>query len=193
VKGGGKGRRRKLAINRLRARLIRLMAEERPVAETVDRFFAQHEFPIVEQNRCTFAVRTEADAVFLRHRVVGLPGKLPLRRIPGTDVWYVLVEIPADSRVEYQFELCRGSSRERFNDPAYPRVARSPVGTPGVLHRRLLGAGLDTVRPGGPARRTGRVVGSEPGPAPGQPGHGLPASALPAHGPLSAADRARRR
>jgi hypothetical protein len=73
VKGGGKGRRQKLAINRLRAQLVRLMAEERPVEETVDRFFAQHEFPIVEQNRCTFAVRTEADAVFLRHRVVGLP------------------------------------------------------------------------------------------------------------------------
>ena len=134
MKGGGKGPRRKLAINLLRARLTRLMVEERPVEETVDRFFRQHEFPIVEQDRCTFGVRTEADAVFLRHRVVGLPGELPLRRIPGTDVWYVVVEIPADSRVEYQFELCRGVNWERFNDPANPRVARSPVGDSSVCY-----------------------------------------------------------
>ena len=134
MKGGGKARRRKLAINRLRARLTRLRAEERPVEEAVDRFFGQHEFPIAEQNRCTFAVRAEADAVFLRHRVVGLPGELPLRRILGTDVWYVVVEIPADSRVEYQFELRRGGVWERFNDPVNPRVARSPVGDSSVCY-----------------------------------------------------------
>ena len=88
----------------------------------------------MEQNRCTFAVRLEADAVFLRHRVVGLPGNLPLRRIRGTDVWYVVVEIPADSRVEYQFELRRGDHWERFNDPVNPRIARSPVGNSSVCY-----------------------------------------------------------
>jgi enterochelin esterase-like enzyme len=132
VKGGGRRRQRKLAINGLRARINRLMAEEQPVEDTIDRFFAQHEFPIVEHDRCTFAVRVQADAVFLRHRVVGLPGELPLRRIHGTDLWYVVVEIPADSRVEYQFELRRGDSWERFNDPVNPRIARSPVGNSSV-------------------------------------------------------------
>jgi hypothetical protein len=128
VKGGGKARQRKLAINRLRGRITRLQAEGSPVEDTIDRFLRLHEFPIVEQQRCTFVVRAEADAVFLRHRVVGLPGELPLRRIRGTDVWYVVVEIPADSRVEYQFELRRGDFWERFNDPLNPRLARSPVG-----------------------------------------------------------------
>ena len=132
MKGGGKGRRRKLAINRLRERINRLQAEGARSSRAVDRFFVQHEFPIVEQSRCTFAVRVEADAVFLRHRVVGLPGNLPLRRIRGTDLWYVVVEIPADSRVEYQFELRRGDHWERFNDPVNPRIARSPVGNSSV-------------------------------------------------------------
>src|SRR3712207_9515886 len=98
--GGGKRRQRKLAINGLRARINRLLAEEGPVNETIDRFFAQHEFPIVEQGRCTFAVWVQADAVYLRHRVVGLPWELPLRRIHGTDLWYIVVEIPAESRSE---------------------------------------------------------------------------------------------
>ncbi len=51
----------------------------------------------------TFAVRDGSDhleGVWLRHRVVGLPGDLALRRVPGTDLWYVVVDIPADSRVE---------------------------------------------------------------------------------------------
>jgi enterochelin esterase-like enzyme len=132
VTGGGKSRQRKLVINRLRDRITRLQAEDRPVCETIDRFFQLYEFPIVEQDRCTFAVRAEADAVYLRHRVVGLPSELPLRRIRGTDLWYVVVEIPSDSRVEYQFELRRGNSWERFNDPVNPRIARSPVGNSSV-------------------------------------------------------------
>jgi enterochelin esterase family protein len=143
--GGGKARQGRLAINRLRLRLARLTAAGEPVGDTIDRFFARHEFPIVEGVRVTFAVRVDvAEGVWLRHRVVGLPGDLPLRRVPGTDLWYVVVEIPPDSRVEYQFERRIPSSRgvdggsspltdddgrwERFNDPANPRVARSPVG-----------------------------------------------------------------
>jgi enterochelin esterase-like enzyme len=134
VTGGGKGRQRKLEINRLRTQITRLREENRPVEEAIHQFFDQHEFPIVEQDRCTFAVWTEADAVFLRHRVLGLPGDLPLRRIRSTNLWYIVVEIPSDSRVEYQFELRRGDSWERFNDPANPRIARSPVGNSSVCY-----------------------------------------------------------
>ncbi len=131
VGGGGKARQRRLAINRLRLRLARLVAEGQPVDDTLDRFFARHEFPIVEGARVTFAVREGSDnleGVGLRHRVVGLPGDLPMRRVLGTDLWYVVVEIPADSRVEYQFERRVDGQWQRFNDPANPRVARSAVG-----------------------------------------------------------------
>jgi enterochelin esterase family protein len=134
---GPKARRRKLAINRLRERAG--SAPDAPGESALDeatlqRFFARHEFPIVEGPSCTFAVRRRAEEMFLRHRVVGLPENLPLRRIRGTDVWYVVVEIPPASRVEYQFESRTGEQWERFNDPANPRVARSPVGDSSVCY-----------------------------------------------------------
>jgi len=129
------GSQRRLAVNRLRDRLRRLAAEGEPLEPAVERFFARHDFPLVEGLRCTFAVRvTDADGVFLRHRVVGLPGDLPLRRIAGTDLWYVVVEIPSDSRVEYQFELLRGGDWERFNDPANPHQAAGPFGSSSVCY-----------------------------------------------------------
>lgn len=118
----------KLAINRLR--------QSRGLdQQSAERFLARHDFPIVEGLKCTFAVRVDdADAVYLRHRVVGLPDDLALRRLPGTTVWFVVVEIPPDSRVEYQFERRYGEHWERFNDPRNSFVARSPVGDSSVLH-----------------------------------------------------------
>lgn len=127
MNAGTKKRATKLAINRLR--------EHRQLDDAaIERFLTRHEFPIVEGSRCTFAAWVQADAVYLRHRVVGLPDDLPLRRIEGTDLWYVVVEIPAESRVEYQFEVRRGDEWERFNDPRNPRIARSPVGDSSVCY-----------------------------------------------------------
>ena len=48
----------------------------------------------MEGTQATFVAWQQADQVFLRHRVVGIPDQLPLRRIEGTDLWYVVVEIP---------------------------------------------------------------------------------------------------
>ena len=118
---------RKLAINRLR--------ERRPLdSGTVDRFLARYEVPIVEGSRCTFLYRGEADEVFLTHRIVGLPDRMPLRRLYGTDLWYVVLELPEGSRVEYQLEVARGGQHERINDPLNPRVSRSPVGNSSVCY-----------------------------------------------------------
>jgi enterochelin esterase-like enzyme len=112
---------RKLAINRLR--------ERRPLdSGTVDRFLARHEVPIVEGARCTFLYRGEADEVFLVHRIFGLPDHLALRRLRGTDLWYLVLELPSGSRVGYQLEVVRGGQRERINDPLNPKLSRSPVG-----------------------------------------------------------------
>ena len=50
----------------------------------------------------------------MRHRVVGLPDPLPLRRVTDTDLWYVTTELPEGSRIEYQFEITRdGHTRVR--------------------------------------------------------------------------------
>jgi enterochelin esterase family protein len=119
--------RRKLAINRLRDR--------RPLdAGAVDRFLARHQVPIVEGARVTFLYRGEADEVFLVHRIFGLPDHLPLRRLRGTDLWYVVLELPEGSRIEYQLELARGGHREQVNDPLNPRLAHSPVGSSSVCY-----------------------------------------------------------
>ena len=114
----------RLAINRLK--------ERRPDAAAVDRFLARHEVPIVEGDRCTFLWRGDADAVHLVHRITGLPDRLPLRRIRGTDLWSVVLELPAGSRVNYQLEVRRGEHVESMNDPLNPKLSYSPVGTSSV-------------------------------------------------------------
>ena len=94
---------RKLAINRLR--------ERRPVTPAVvDRFLARHEVPIVEGARCTFLYRGEADEVRLVHRIFGLPGSIPLRRLRGADLWYVVVELPEGSESSTSWKWCTASS-----------------------------------------------------------------------------------
>jgi enterochelin esterase-like enzyme len=115
----------RLAINRLKER-------KSVEAGSVDRFLARHEVPIVEGDRCTFLFRGEADEVFVVQRIVGLPDRLPLRRLFGTDLWYLVLELPERSRVEYQIEVRRGDHHDRFNDPLNPKISHSPVGNSSV-------------------------------------------------------------
>ncbi|MEP6697113.1 MAG: alpha/beta hydrolase-fold protein [Pseudonocardiales bacterium] len=105
-------------------------------AAAVDRFLARHDIPIVEGARCTFLHRGEADDVHLVHRTVGLPERIPLRRMHGTDLWYSVVELPEGSRFEYQLETRRGDRYDRQNDPFNPRLAHSPVGASSVCYAR---------------------------------------------------------
>ena len=120
---------RKLAINRLR--------ERRPLdAAAVDRFLARSEIPIVEGEKCTFLFRGAADAVHLVHRTVGLPERLAMALLDGSDLWYVVVELPEGSRFEYQIELRRGDDYDRFNDPLNTKVAHSPMGSSSVCYAR---------------------------------------------------------
>jgi len=114
----------RLAINRLKDR--------KPDDAAVDRFLARHQAPIVEQDRCTFLWRGQADDVLLVHRIVGLPDAIPLRRVWGTDLWYLVLELPAGSRLNYQLEVRRGEHHERMNDPLNPKLSYSPVGTSSV-------------------------------------------------------------
>ncbi|MET8148766.1 alpha/beta hydrolase-fold protein [Actinoplanes sp. NPDC049668] len=114
-----------LAINRLRR-------QSGVDDATVDRFLARYSAPVVEGGFCTFLYRGEADAVRLAQRIIGLPDRLPMHRLPGTDLWYVIVEMPTDSRVEYQLEVVRDGRTECHNDPLNPKLAHSPVGSSSV-------------------------------------------------------------
>lgn len=116
---------RRLAVTRLL---------ERPVDQArAERFVAKHGSPIVEGSRATFLWVGDADEVLVRHRVLGLPDPLTMRRIPSTTLWYVSIDMPPESRVEYQFEVVHGEVRESYvNDPLNPRLAHGPFGTSSV-------------------------------------------------------------
>ncbi|HEY7146295.1 MAG TPA: alpha/beta hydrolase-fold protein [Streptosporangiaceae bacterium] len=92
--------------------------------------------PIAEGDRYTFCYRGSADEVHLVHQVVGLPQRIPLRLLAGTDLWYAVIELPEGSRLEYQLELTRGGQRERVNDPLNPRRSHSPLGSSSVCYAR---------------------------------------------------------
>ena len=122
-----------LAINRLKS--------AKPLdAEAVDRFLGRHEVPVVEGEKCTFLWRGEADEAWVCQRIVGLPDRIPLRRLHGSDLWYLVLELPKGSRVEYQIELRRGEHYERFNDPLNEKRSHSPMGSMSLA----FGAGYET-------------------------------------------------
>ena len=118
----------KLAINELRTRRL----DE----QVIQRFLAEHEVPVVEGAKCTFLYRGQADGVAVRHRIVNQPQHVPMKRLDvpegTTPLWYVTIELPAASRVEYQIEVRHGDGVETFNDPLNPHVAHSPVGSSSV-------------------------------------------------------------
>jgi enterochelin esterase-like enzyme len=102
--------------------------------EAVDAFIAGNSFPIVEGSRISFVYRGDADAVHLKHWVFGLPSSQQLKRLDGTNLWHLTLEIPACSRVEYKLEIVRGGRGEWIQDPLNPNRARDPFGANSVAH-----------------------------------------------------------
>lgn len=102
--------------------------------EAVDAFIASNTFPIVEGSRVSFVYRGDADAVHLKHWVFGLPSSQQLKRLDGTNLWHLTLEIPASSRVEYKLEIVRGGRGEWIQDPLNPNRARDPFGANSVAH-----------------------------------------------------------
>jgi len=102
--------------------------------EDVDAFMGSHAFPIVEGPAITFVWRGEAEAVHLKHWVYGLSTAQPLARVEGTDVWFLTLELPVGSRVEYKLEIVRGGHGEWIEDPLNPNRARDPFGANSVAH-----------------------------------------------------------
>jgi enterochelin esterase-like enzyme len=110
---------------------------ERPVEPStaaVDAFLERHPPPIVEGSSITFLYRGRADEVSLRHWVYGLPSSQPFRLVPGSDLWYLVLDVPPGSRIEYKLEIEGGGVRRLVLDPANPRVAHDPFGTNSVCH-----------------------------------------------------------
>lgn len=102
--------------------------------EAVDAWMAGHKFPLVEGPAMTFVWRGDAEAVHLKHWVFGLPSSQQLTRVEGTNVFYLTLEIPYGSRVEYKLEVVRNGHGEWMQDPLNPAQARDPFGANSVAH-----------------------------------------------------------
>jgi len=99
----------------------------------VARFLSGKKFPIVEGSSVTIVWKGNADGVNLRHWVYGLESSNALIRVPGTDLFYLTLEIPARSRVEYKLEVYRNGGSIWLEDPLNPNRARDPFGANSVL------------------------------------------------------------
>jgi len=97
--------------------------------EAVDRFVEAHRFPIREGPHTTFVFRGEADSVLLGHWLFGTGAAREMERIPGCDVWFLTLDLPPESQVEYRFQRVRGIEAEWVLDPLNPRTVRDPFGT----------------------------------------------------------------
>lgn len=111
---------------------MKLLAQSPPPREAIDRFLAETRSPIVEGTTTTFLYRGQADAVRLRHWVFGLPTAQAFERVPGTDLWHFVMELPRGSRVEYKIEVDRAGETRLIRDPLNPQLAHDPYGANSV-------------------------------------------------------------
>jgi enterochelin esterase-like enzyme len=117
----------------------RASESEEQLSARVDAWMEGRSFPLVEGKNATFVWRGEADEVRLRHFIFGLETSQPLSLLAGTKLWYLDVEIPPRSRIEYKLEIRRGDHNEWIRDPKNPHLARDPFGANSVLQ----GAGYE--------------------------------------------------
>jgi len=99
----------------------------------VETFLAAHRFPLNEGSTATFVWRGQADAVHLVHMIFGLPTQQPFVRLEGSDLWYLTLELPARSRVEYKIEVVRDGNSALVEDPLNPLRTRDPFGANSVV------------------------------------------------------------
>jgi enterochelin esterase-like enzyme len=111
---------------------IAALAAQKPDAAAISAFLEGKDFPIVEGSKVTFCWRGEAEGVHLKTWVFGLPNSQPLNRLEGTDLWYLTLELPPRSRVEYKLEVVRNGRGEWIEDPLNGHRARDPFGANSV-------------------------------------------------------------
>ncbi len=105
-----------------------LLAAPPPPPEVIDRFLAEHRFPIVEGSSLTFVYRGDASTVLLQHFIYGLETSQPFNRVDGSDLWYLQLELPRESTLQYKLNVIRGEEHNWILDPLNPRQAQDPFG-----------------------------------------------------------------
>ena len=102
--------------------------------EAVDAFIEAHDFPIREGPHTTFVYRGEATSVLLGHWLFGTSAAREMERVPRSDLWFLTLDLPAESRVEYRFQRVRGADAEWILDPLNASTVRDPFGVWSVCH-----------------------------------------------------------
>jgi enterochelin esterase-like enzyme len=102
--------------------------------DELESWLGSRTFPLTEGDTVTFVWRGEADRVHLRHWIHALPSSQPLRRLEGSDLWFLSMDLPHGSRVEYKFEVYRGDTVALVIDPLNEHLATDPMGANSVVH-----------------------------------------------------------
>ncbi|MFO0594980.1 MAG: alpha/beta hydrolase-fold protein [Myxococcaceae bacterium] len=113
---------------------IDLLKASHPDMAAVDAFMKDKTFPLVEGTKVTFIFRGAADGVYLKTWVYGLDNSHPLHRVGETDLWYLTLDIPRKSRVEYKLEIVRNGHGQWIQDPLNKYLATDPFGANSVVH-----------------------------------------------------------
>ena len=114
---------------------IRELEEKHELHATdIESFLGEREFPIVEENNVTIVFHGQADSVHMRHWIKGLPSTQPLQRLHGSDLWFLVLDLPAGSRMEYKLELEQRGNSRLVLDPLNPHTANDPYGANSVVH-----------------------------------------------------------
>ena len=92
----------------------------------------RHRVPIQGEGLTTFVFVGAADGVDLEHWIYGLPGTQPFDHVPGTNLWHLSVDLPAESRIEYKLGITLDGRRSIILDPLNPRLAHDPFGANSV-------------------------------------------------------------
>ena len=132
------------------------LRQEDRSAEAVGRFFAEHTFPILEGTSVTFAYHGEADGVLLQHFIYGLETSQPFLRVAGTDLWYLVLELPAKSHLQYKINVLSGEDQNWILDPLNPQRAVDPYGANSVV--RTVGTDRPLWTHHDPEARAGEIV-----------------------------------
>lgn len=89
--------------------------------------------PLQDERTTTFLYVGDAQAVGLHHWMDIFPPLPAFTRHPGTDLWTLSVELPAQSRIEYKLSVKGPERRRLLLDHLNPRRARDPFGTNSVV------------------------------------------------------------
>jgi len=92
------------------------------------------QFPVVEGRTVTFVFRGDVDEVRLRHWIHGLPQAQPFHNVQASDLWFLAIDVPEGSRMEYKLEIVRRGEHRLVQDPLNPNVALDPYGANSVVY-----------------------------------------------------------